>query len=123
DRDLAGRLRRIRLLREQVRLLQQDLGLTRGSGGDADLALAERSRAAARRRNQRRSRTKPRATPRRTGRAGTADAGKGVAGPLPPAPPTPPAHRPGIAKPRSSPLVWLLGSGASSGGLNMPSSL
>ena len=40
-RRLAHRLRGIRLLREPVRLLQQDLGLAGGRRRDADLALAD----------------------------------------------------------------------------------
>src|SRR5437868_6104219 len=53
DRYLARRLRCVRLLREQVQLLQQDLGVACSGRRDADLALAELGRVAPRRRDQR----------------------------------------------------------------------
>ena len=56
-------LGRFRVLREPVRLLQQDLGLALGGRRHAHLALAEQPRAPLRRRNQRRGRTHTRTPP------------------------------------------------------------
>ena len=66
DRDLARRLRRIRVLRQQVRVVQQDVGIARRGRRDADLALAQRRRAPPRRRGERGGGTQPRAAARRT---------------------------------------------------------
>src|SRR5205807_4898901 len=73
-RDLAARLGRVRLLREQIRVLQQGVGDALGGRRDADVAVAERRRAAARGRGERQSGAESRAA------AGSARRGR-AAGP------------------------------------------
>ena len=79
---LAPRLRRVRLLREPVWLLQQDLGQLLGGCPALDLVLAQRRRPLVRCRDQRRSRTQPRAATGRTSGSRTAGPHEGVIGRL-----------------------------------------
>jgi hypothetical protein len=84
-RCLARRLRPVRVLHRTFWLLQQVLGLARGGDRDADLALADESRAALRRRAERRSGAQPRPPRRPTDPAATAKTGPRLTGsPSPP---------------------------------------
>src|SRR4029078_2571742 len=72
-RGLARRVGRLRVLHLGVRVLQQDLGIARSGDHHADLAVAGRDRAAARRRAPWRYRAEPGAARRSAGRARAAD--------------------------------------------------
>ena len=73
---LARRVRALRALRDLLRLVQQDLGDARRGRDHAHVALADRARAAAGRRDQRGGRAKPRAAQGRAGRGRSASPSK-----------------------------------------------